>query len=67
MNDIIYVYLAYTVIFLGIAIYIFYLHQKQSKLSRDIDILEEMVRSYGEREKERERKKSKSAKGTRKK
>lgn len=49
MNDIIYVYIAYTIIFLGIAAYIFYLHTKQTKLTQDVELLEELVKSHGKR------------------
>jgi CcmD family protein len=54
MNDIAYVYIAYTIIFLGIAFYIFYLHQKQTQLARDIELLEESVK-YHAKEKRRKR------------
>ncbi len=51
MSDVMFVYLAYTVIFLGIAGYIFYLHMKQNDLSRDMELLEDSVKSYGKRKK----------------
>jgi CcmD family protein len=62
MDDMFFVYVAYTIIFLGLAIYTFYLHQKQIKLTRDIEVLEESVRSYVKRkgkenEKEKRRRK----------
>jgi CcmD family protein len=59
MSDMFFVYVAYTIIFLGLALYIFYLHQKQIKLSRDIEVLEESVRSYAERKSKKERKRRK--------
>ena len=46
MNDIAFVYAAYTIIFLGLAAYMYYLHQKQIKISLDIELLEESVRSH---------------------
>ena len=55
MDDITYVYIAYTVIFLGLAIYTFYLHNRQIKIARDIEVLEESVRSYAKRKEKRKR------------
>jgi CcmD family protein len=37
MSDITYVYIAYTIIFGGLAAYVFYLHQKQMKIAQDIE------------------------------
>ncbi len=55
MNDIMFVYVAYTIIFLGLAAYLFYLHQKMLKLSKDIEVLEETVRSYGKEKRKRKK------------
>jgi CcmD family protein len=51
MNDIIYVYIAYTIIFAGLAAYTFYLHTKQIKLTRDVELLGELVKTHGKRKK----------------
>ena len=51
MSDVMFVYIAYTVIFFGIAGYLLYLHMKQNELSRDIELLEESVKSYGKSKK----------------
>jgi CcmD family protein len=56
MDDMFFVYIAYTIIFLGLALYTFYLHQKQIKLARDIEVLEESVRSYAQWKSKKERK-----------
>lgn len=56
MEDIIYLFIGYTVIWLGLFLYVIYLHQKQAKLSRDIDLIEEMVKSYGKKQKGKRKK-----------
>ncbi len=55
MNDIMYVYIAYTIIFLGLAAYMFYLHTKQTKLTQDVELLEELVKSYGKKKRKPKR------------
>ena len=51
MSDMIYLYMAYTIIFVGFAGYMLFLHQKQIKLTRDVELLEDLVKSYGKRKK----------------
>jgi CcmD family protein len=57
MNDITYVYIAYTIIFGGLAAYVFYLHQKQMKIAQDVELLEESVRSYAKEKRKRKSRK----------
>jgi CcmD family protein len=40
VSELIYLYLSYTVIMIGLFVYIIYLHKMQVKLTRDIEILE---------------------------
>jgi CcmD family protein len=44
--DLIYLYVAYTIVWLGLFAYVLYLHLKQSKLTKDLELLGEMVGSY---------------------
>jgi CcmD family protein len=46
-----YLYIAYTVIWLGWFVYLIYLHLKQSKIEKDIKNLEDMVKSRDRRRK----------------
>lgn len=50
-----YLFIGYLVIWLGIFLYAIYLHFKQNKLFKDIEILEELVRSYAKKEKRRKK------------
>jgi CcmD family protein len=43
MSDMIYLYAAYTIIWIGIFLYIFKLHLSQRKLKKDIEILKEVL------------------------
>lgn len=45
MSDLIYLYVAYTIIWIGIFFYIFNLHLSQRKLKKDIETLKEVL--YG--------------------
>jgi CcmD family protein len=57
MDDLSYLLIGYIVIWLGLFLYILYLHMKQSKLEKDVEILEETVESHGKKEERRRRKK----------
>ena len=46
LDDFTYLLIGYSVIWLGLFLYVLYLHLKQSKISRDVEVLEEMVKSY---------------------
>lgn len=46
MSDLVYLYVAYTVIWLGTFAYLGYLHSKQAGLRKDLDILLEKVRRH---------------------
>jgi CcmD family protein len=46
LDDLTYLLIAYVIIWLGVFLYMLYLHIKQDKLSRDIEVLEETVRTY---------------------
>ena len=43
MADMIYLYAAYTVVWIGIFLYVLKLHLSQRKLKKDIEILKEML------------------------
>ena len=43
MSDLIYLYSAYTIIWVGLFIYLFKLHINQRKLKKEIDMLREIV------------------------
>ena len=57
MDDLTYLLIGYMVIWLGLFGYTIYLHLKHIKLTRDIDLLEETVRSYDKKKKEQRRSK----------
>ena len=58
VNDIQYLVIAYVIIWLGVFLYMIYLHIKQNKLSSDIEVLEETVKTYAKKEKRRKKKKT---------
>ena len=55
MDDLTFLLIAYLVIWLGLFGYMFYLHMKQIKLYRDVEMLEETVKSYAKKERDREK------------
>jgi CcmD family protein len=59
LDDLTYLLIGYMVIWLGLFGYTIYLHLKQIKLTRDIDLLEETVRSYAKKKKEQKRRNKK--------
>jgi len=44
MNDMMYLYVAYTVIWLGVFIYAAYLHGRQAELGKELELVVERVR-----------------------
>jgi CcmD family protein len=44
MDDLIALYIAYTIIWAGLFGYIAYLHLKQTKLAKDVELLEDLVK-----------------------
>lgn len=50
-SGITYLYAAYTIVWIGWFVYLLYLHIKQSKLEKDLDNLEGLVKSYGRKRK----------------
>lgn len=53
MDDFDALVIAYIFIWLGLFLYVLFIHLKQSKLIRDVEILEESVKSYGKAERKR--------------
>ena len=43
MSDMIYLYAAYTIVWIGILLYVLKLHLSQRKLKKDIEILKEVL------------------------
>jgi CcmD family protein len=43
LDKIVYFYLAYTIIWLGIFVYLVKMHNDQQRLTREIEVLEEVV------------------------
>lgn len=43
MPDLVYLYVAYTVVWAGVFLYLFWLHLAQRRLTREIDALREVV------------------------
>jgi CcmD family protein len=43
MDDITALYIAYTIIWAGLLGYVAYLHMKQTKLAKDLELLEDLV------------------------
>lgn len=46
MNDLVYLYVAYTIIWLGVFAYVGYLHSKQAGLQKEMDNLLGKVRHH---------------------
>ena len=61
LDDLTYLLIGYMVIWLGLFLYVLYLHFKQNKVSQDVELLEEMVRTYEKRD-QRKGKKGKARK-----
>ena len=52
MDDIVFLYLAYSVIWIGLFLYIFKIYLDQRRMSREIKVLKEVVDGAGKRGKE---------------
>jgi CcmD family protein len=47
MSDLVYLYIAYTVIWLGVFVYMVYLHGRQAELKKELEILTGRVKRDG--------------------
>ena len=48
MNDMMYLYIAYTIIWAGAFVYAAYLHTRQVGLGQELELLQERVKGHGQ-------------------